>query len=158
MTSPADLPSFAEIPGEVTVDRVGALLSSRGFVPTQEGTFRGQTDTADVEVTMPPADGVVVLFRGTRRGEPFAPGRLRDLEAFVNDWHREHVWPTVVLATGERGVAVHAHVGVDATAGLTQAQLVEYVRIGVGTIEQCFGRLSEWPGLAESESSEDPDA
>lgn len=141
-SGPADLPELPELPAAVTLERLQSLLRPDGFVPDPDGSaLRKRFSHAEIAVSLPAGDGSVLLVGAVRTGAPIGHERQADMEAFVNDWHRERIWPTLVLGAVEAGLTLHAHVGADATAGLTDAQIGEYVRIGVGTTAQCFGTL-----------------
>lgn len=141
-SGPADLPELPELPRALTFERLQALLQPQGYAADADGSaLRKRFSHAEIAVSLPAGDGSVLLVGAVRTGTPIRHERQADLEAFVNDWHRERIWPTLVLGAVEAGLTLHAHVGVDTTAGLTDAQLGEYVRIGVGTTAQCFGTL-----------------
>lgn len=155
MSSPTDLPGMPEIPSPVTFERLVALVDGGSWkVDHEEQIMRRRWQRAEVAVSLPTGDGVVVMFTGTRIGEEIPVARLSEVQAFVNDWHRERIWPTVVLGTTATGVVVQTHVGVDATAGLTDAQLREYLRIGVGTTHQCVQALDDAPDVGGSADPE----
>lgn len=160
MTSPTDLPGMPPIPSPVTLERLVAMLGEQDWEVDREATtMRRRWERAEVVISLPRSEGSVVLFAGTRRGPAIPLGRHGDLQTFVNDWHRERIWPVVVLEAAATEVVVRSHVAVDATAGLTDAQLSEYVRIGIGTTHQCFSAMEE-AGLAPPPvpGSADPDA
>lgn len=159
MTSPTDLPGLPEVPYPVTFARLVAMLGDQGFRTDDSGsTLRRRSDEAEIAISIPAGDAPVLVVRGNRVGAPIPTARLHDLEAFVNDWHRERIWPTMVLTRADDQVAVHGHVGIDATAGLTDIQLREYLRIGIGTMYQCFRALADAPGVGSGESPADPSA
>lgn len=149
MTSPTDLPGLPPVPAAMTFERLLAVLGQGWQVDPEAATAKRRWGSAEVTVSVPATEGVVVLFSGTRVGPEIPLARQRDVETFVNDWHRERIWPTVVVGAGPTEVTVQTHVAVDATEGLTDAQLGEYLRIGFGTAQQCFTALEE-AGLAPS--------
>lgn len=154
-SDPTDLPAMPEIPSPVTFERLVGLVDGGSWtVDADEKTFLRRWQRAQVVISLPPGDGVVLMFTGTRLGDDIPLSRLGEVQAFVNDWHRERIWPTVVLGTTPTAVVVQTHVGVDATAGLTDSQLHEYLRIGIGTTHQCVQALADAPDV---EGSADPE-
>lgn len=156
MTSPIDLPQMPELPAPVTPERLADVLAELKYPMTrnEQGALVGRTTAATVEVSFPDERNQVLLFRGTRIGT-LPSDRIADVELFANNWHRERLWPTVVVLDGPEGVVVQAHVGVDVVQGLTETQLRENARIGVGTLHQVMTALAEQlddarePGLGE---------
>lgn len=143
-TSPTDIPGPPEVPTPVTFERLVAMLAPDGYaVDADDRVLRRAWPHAEITVSLPPGDSAVMLVGATRPGPPIPHARRLDLEEFVNDWHRDRIWPTLVLGTSDGGLTLHARVGVDTAAGLTDAQLREYLRVGVGTTKQCFGALDE---------------
>lgn len=142
MSDPTDLPSLPAIPEPVTFDRLRALLEPEGYAVEEAGpSLRRRFPHAEVAVSLPAGEAPVMLVGAVRIGPPIPLASRPDMEAFVNDWHRERIWPVVVLGEAEAGLTLHTHVGVDTAVGLTDAQLIEYVRVGVGTAEQCFATI-----------------
>lgn len=164
MSSPADLPGTPDIPTPLTLARVAALLQPDGWtLDAESGTLRHRWPHLEIALTVRDDDGVLMLFRGTYLGGPIPLARARAIEAFVNDWHRDRIWPVVVHTSTDEAIQVHTHVGVDATAGLTATQLDDYLRIGIGTTHQCFTTLTETgmlpsPDASGGADSADPDA
>lgn len=157
MTSPTDLPGTPDIPIPVTLARLGALLQPDGWVlDTSGGVLRRRWPHMEISLTLREGDGLLMLFQGTGTGEGIPLDRARAVEAFVNDWHRDRIWPTIVVTTTET-VRVHTHVGIDATAGFTATQLGDNMRIGIGTTHQCFAALAE-AGIVRAGGSAHPDA
>jgi Putative bacterial sensory transduction regulator len=141
-SSPSDLPAPPEVPRPVTFERLAALLAPDGYtVDADNRVLRRRWPHAEIVVSLPPGDSAVLLVGATRSGPPFPHARQLDLEEFVNDWHRDRIWPTLVLGASDAGLTLYARIGVDTAAGLTDAQLREYLRVGVGTTKQCFGAL-----------------
>ncbi|WP_420111672.1 YbjN domain-containing protein [Pseudactinotalea sp.] len=161
MTSPSDLPSAPDIPAPVTLARVAALLRPDGWaVDTEKASVRHRWPHLEVAVTVRESEGMLLLVRGAHVGEPIPLDRASAVEAFVNDWHRDRIWPVIVHTSTDDAIVVHTHVGVDATAGLTATQLDDYLRIGLGTTHQCFRALAE-VGIVprvDPQGSADPDA
>lgn len=156
MTSPTDLPGMPPVPAPLTFQRLAATLGEGWEPDVEAATLRRRVGAAAVAASLLTTEGVVLLCSATRIGPEIPLSRRRDVETFVNDWHRERIWPTVVLDAGPTEVVVQTRVAVDASAGLTDTQLGEYLRIGVGTAQQCFAALTE-TGLAPPEP-DGPDA
>ena len=158
MSSPTDLPGVPdepEVPTPVTLDRVLGHIDAQAYdVDREHQRISRRWSELEITVALSTGEGSALVIRGTRLGEPIPLERTGDVVAFVNDWHRERIWPVIVLARGEDQLQVHAHLGVDVGAGLTQAQLRESLRLGVGTIRQCFQALAQAPGLATGPSAD----
>jgi hypothetical protein len=163
MTDPAALPSASDLPQGVAITRIANLLVRDGWTLEGEtGTLRRRWPQLEIAITMQRSDGLLLLFRGSRLGDPIPLARRQGLEAFANDWHRSRIWPTIVVTTTESDVVAQTHVGIDVTAGLTTAQLDDYLRIGIGTTQQFFQTLRESPILqgppGAGGASADPEA
>jgi hypothetical protein len=162
MTSPTDLPGTPELPGPVDLERLQSVVSTLGWtmVAVGERTLRGRWDDVQVDLTIPESEGVVVLLRGSRLAAVPAAQRA-GVEEFVLQWHRQRVWPSLFVGDDGAGdVALGAHVGLDATEGLTTPQLLDGVRVGVGTIQQAFaelGRVLEGSGQGGAADDSGPD-
>ena len=143
MSSPGDIPELPAIPAAVTFERLQGMLHADGYTTADGTSLRKRFPHAEIAVSLPAGNASVLLVGAVRTGPPIPHERQADMEAFVNDWHRERIWPTLVLGSVDAGLTLHAFVSVDVAAGLTDAQLGEYLRIGVGTTAQCFGTLED---------------
>ena len=86
MSSPGDLPDLPQIPEAVTFERLTAMLLPDGYAADHERmTLRRRFPHAEIAVSLPAADGSVLLISAVRTGEPIAHARQADMEAFVND-------------------------------------------------------------------------
>jgi len=144
MTSPTDLPGAPDLPTPVTLARVQRLLAADGW--THEADSERLTRRwphLEIDVTVRRRDGLLLLFRGRPVGAEIPIARTRAVESFITDWHRDRIWPVVVMTSTTEAIQVQTHVGVDATAGLTASQLDDVLRVGIGTTHQCFTTLGE---------------
>lgn len=162
MTDPAGLPSTSDLPQGVSITRIAGLLVPDGWTLDDADALRRRWPQLEIAITMQSTDGVLLLFRGSHVGAPIPLERRRAVEAFANDWHRSRIWPTIAVSTTESAVVMQTHLGVDVTAGLTTAQLDDYLRIGIGTTHQFFATAAEsaiLPSLPETGgASADPEA
>lgn len=161
MSSPTDLPGVPDMPTPVTLARVAALLQPDGWtLDAERASLRRRWPHLEIALTVRESEGMLMLIRGAHTGTTIPLDRAHAVEAFVNDWHRDRIWPVIVHTSTDDTIQVHTHVGVDATAGLTATQLDDYLRIGIGTTHQCFATLGE-VGIvprADPPGSADPDA
>lgn len=143
MTSPTDLPGAPELPAPVDLARLQEVVGTLGWsmVAVGERTLRGRWDDAEIDATLPESEGVVVLLRGSAVTTVPA-ARRAGVDEFVLQWHRQRVWPSLFVRSDDAGdLVLGAHVGLDATEGLTTPQLLDGMRVGVGTIQQAFAEL-----------------
>lgn len=163
MSSPTDLPGAPDIPTPVTLTRVQRLLAADGWTLTvaagadpESGRLVRRWPHLEIAVTVRQAEGLLLLFRGRPIGAEIPLGRERAVEEFITDWHRDRIWPVVMMTTTDRSIQVQTHVGVDATAGLTASQLDDVLRVGIGTTHQCFTTLAEASLLPRAAPPEEP--
>lgn len=158
MTDPAALPGLPEIPTPVTVERLQRLLAADGWSLDADGSqLLRRWPHLQIGLTLRENEGALMLFRARPIGAETPVSQLGAAESFVADWHRDRIWPVVVMTTTESTLMLQTHVGFDVTAGLTSAQLDDLLRVGIGTTHQCFTALAE-RGLAPRAPSADPEA
>lgn len=70
--------------------------------------------------------------------------RARDVLLAVNEWNRERIWPKVYTAVDDEGmVGVFVETSTDLEHGVTDDQLSQLLRCGLGTGFQVFDHFRE---------------
>ncbi|MBK5249633.1 MAG: YbjN domain-containing protein [Actinomycetales bacterium] len=142
MSAPSDEPYT--VPTPVTFERLLAHLES-GDVhvqPSGPAAVRGRWGENLLELSLRSSAVVVLQVKGART-EPLPESAAPALVTFANDWHREHIWPTVCWTSAGDGVEVHTVFAADVTEGASDAQLRDTFTIGIATTNQCLTALTD---------------
>jgi hypothetical protein len=143
MSSPADLPA-SDWPYPISIQRLRAHAQAQGFAVTPAGSngLRGVWGAYPFDLAIRVGEVSVLQVRGSF-AHPIAPAREADLVSFANDWHREHIWPTVFWSSDSQDrLAVRTLFVADFSGGATDEQFAEAVSLGLATSGQCLRALA----------------
>lgn len=133
MTDPTSVPGMSEWPEPVTLQRIQNLAEAANLslAATDNDRLRTRVGENVIEVALSTDKNTVIRILGLSSGVVQAE-RVQDLATFANNWHRERVWPTLIWTGTTEGTvnlrSVYTH---DVTAGATDSQLTNAVRIGI---------------------------
>ncbi|TDE90792.1 YbjN domain-containing protein [Occultella glacieicola] len=143
MSSPADLPA-SDWPYPISIGRLRAFAQAQGFAVTPVGRngLRGVWGAYPFELAIRVGEVSVLQVRGSF-AHPITAARESDLIGFANDWHREHIWPTVFWSSdAEDRLTVRTLYVADFSGGATDEQFAEAVNLGLATSGQCLRALT----------------
>lgn len=85
---------------------------------------------------------------------PIPEDKVEETRQFIEDWHREHLWPKAyTMADDEGQMRVAVDVALDYEHGVTDAQLLRHARCAIGTTMQLTEGLKEALGLTWEEDA-----
>lgn len=151
MTSPADLPQGPDFPAPVTFERV-VTIAGEGYA-VDGARLRRRWQEAEMRVWVPDGEQPMLLFRTTRLAPPLPVDRRGAAGAFINDWHRDRLWPTVIVTGAKDGLQILTQLAVDTGAGLTDDQLRTYLHLAEATMRQATVAFEESMGLRRPPSA-----
>jgi hypothetical protein len=127
----------------LSFDRVKAALEAMGawhFVDS-DGDLGGRWSGNDFYFFLGGDQHEVLTVRGYWWAR--LPGdRFEEVARVVNDWNRDHFWPTAYIRVDDEGnVRANTRVTIDWEDGVTDAQLIRQIRTGTGTGCQFFEEL-----------------
>lgn len=97
-----------------------------------------------------------VLNVSSRFLMPIPEENIEETRLFIEDWHRDHLWPKAyTVIDGEGNTRVSADVALDYEHGVSDAQLLRHARCAIGTTLQMTEALMEALGLEWKEDSDD---
>ncbi|NLF05648.1 MAG: YbjN domain-containing protein [Actinomycetales bacterium] len=126
----------------LTVDRVAATLSRRGFSfsTDDDGDITGIWDGHRFWLMVTGEQNDVLQVRGVWN-RTLSPERRAAARLAVNDWNRDRLWPKVFYRAEDDELAVYAEHSIDLEPGVNDAQLDQTVACGLLTGVQFFGEL-----------------
>ncbi|MFV0254428.1 MAG: YbjN domain-containing protein [Beutenbergiaceae bacterium] len=144
MSSPSDIPALPAIPAPVTFERVAACLPPQGSVADGEKQriFR-RWDQTVMSIWVSQGEATMLLFHATQPNRTFPLDRAAAIAAFANNWHRDRLWPTIVVVTTPEHAAMHTQLAIDIGAGLTDDQLRGQLQLVEVTIRQAMTAFNE---------------
>ncbi|MFV0427515.1 MAG: YbjN domain-containing protein [Beutenbergiaceae bacterium] len=153
MTSPSDIPQIPAFPTPVTFDRLLTLAREQGFlVNDREQRFAQRWDQTVLRIWIP-ENRELLLCHATQPGVMLPASRRTSMLAFANDWHRDRLWPMVVVADTEQGLQMHAQMAIDIGAGMTDDQLRTNLSMAQATIRQAVSAFNHTFRIAPPEGS-----
>lgn len=85
---------------------------------------------------------------------PIPEDKIEDARVFIEDWHRDHLWPKAYTMTDDEGnMRVAADVALDYEHGVSDAQLLRHARCAIGTTMQLTTALQSELGLEWDEEA-----
>lgn len=133
MSDPTDLPGVSEWPEPVTLERVRVLVETSGVTatPTEKDALRVRFAHGVIEISVATTRTTVLRVLGLASSS-IPREQETDLATFVNNWHRERVWPTLLWTSTDAGaLALRSVFAMDVTAGATNQQLATAVQLGL---------------------------
>src|SRR5699024_2711169 len=120
-------------PEPVTFERVRALIETAGAKPTttEKQALRVRTPAGVIEDSVATTKTTVLRVLGLAASS-IPKEQETDLTTFVNNWHRDRVWPTLLWTSTDTGaLALRSIFAMDVTAGATNQQLATAVQLGL---------------------------
>lgn len=125
--------------------RIKDLLNKDGYVydVDDEGDLGGRWDHSFIYFFIMGKKQEILNISG-RFLIPIPEEQIDEARLFIEDWHRDHMWPKAYIFTDNHGrYRVSAEVALDHEHGVSDAQLHQHIKCAIGTIHQCFDGLRE---------------
>ncbi len=135
-------PADDEPPTQVTRDRIGDYLLSKGyrFIVDDDGDLTGTWDGSRFWFLLLGENDEIVQVRG--RWQRQLPLDQRPAVSLaLNDWNRDRIWPKAYVREEEGLLALYSEVSADFEPGATEDQLAQILACGLGTGVQLFAAL-----------------
>lgn len=129
--------------------RIEHVLTQEGYVYTidEDGDVGGRWDHTFVYFFLQGQNREILNVSG-RFLIPIPEEQVEDARLFIEDWHRDHIWPKAYMITASDGShLVCGDVTLDHEKGVSDAQLRQHAQCGIGTLCQCFEALRDSLGL-----------
>ena len=130
----------------VTQDRIAALFDREEwhYKIDDDGDLMGWWDANPYYFILAGENKEILQIVGYL-DQSIGQEHLSELRVFIEDWHRDHYWPKAYFLTDpETGeLRLSASVPIDDEFGVTDAQLFQHVKCGLGTIGQIFDAAVE---------------
>lgn len=124
----------------LTAARLAALLKAQGwhFVTGPDGELLARWGAEVFRFTVTGSNGAILNVLGLME-EPVAAPQLPRLREVLEDWHREHPWPTCFFVPAPDGAAhVGAAVALNCGPGVSDAQLLRQVEVSLSSSFDAF--------------------
>jgi len=140
------MPVFRRQPAlaPLTMGRIAAWLATRDYesVPMEDG-YRVNWEDNSIAFYRDGPERYVLTVRGIY-DRTFPPDRRTDLVLLIDDYHRWRPWPKAFAVPDDSGsFRVQATVSVFLEHGVSDAQLAEFLDLGLDTIVSFFVHLRE---------------
>lgn len=130
-------------PPPVTRDRLVDLFERRQwkYFIDNEGDLGGNWDDNQFYFLLRGADREILHVQGMWHTTP-GIDRLEEVRAFVEQWHREHLWPKCYHRIADDGrIRVFCENTVDHEKGASDEQLLQQIHCALGTAASFFDEL-----------------
>lgn len=142
----------------VTIERLGLLFDALDWkwVLDDDGDIASRWNRHNFYFRMVGAQRDVLSVIGFWRGTPREDQR-EDLMFLIEEWHRNHLWPTCSFREADGEIQPIAELSLDVEKGMTDAQLHTQLRCSLATILEFFDELDANLGVPDpdEESGED---
>ncbi|QWW18869.1 YbjN domain-containing protein [Schaalia sp. 19OD2882] len=91
-----------------------------------------------------------ILHITSRMREPVPEQYVDELRTFIEDWHRDKIWPKAYHTWSDDGqLYVNAEVNIDYEHGASDGQLLQHVHCAIGTSNQLYEKVRERFGIQQ---------
>lgn len=138
MSAPQEGPSQALEP--LTLNRLAAVLTSQGwhFQAGPGGALLARWGGEVFRFTVTGSNDAILNVLGLM-DEPVAEALVPELREVLEQWHRDHPWPTCFFVAGPGGGAhVGAAVALNCAPGVSDAQLLRQLEVSLSSSFDAF--------------------